>query len=140
MLHALIIIFFFSGHGYHRDLHVLTHSFPTRRSSDLHDHGGHDDHGHEHEDEDPPYVKLRSNRVDVRAEYTEPFAGFEKIRFRGGLTDYQHQEIEGGEVGTTFQRSEERRVGKEGGRTCRSRWSPYHSKKKKHRHKTTQNQ
>src|SRR3546814_8176781 len=26
---------FFSGTGDHRDLHVLTHSFPTRRSSDL---------------------------------------------------------------------------------------------------------
>src|SRR3546814_13597446 len=30
-------------------------------------------------------------------------------------------------------RSEERRVGKECGSTCRSRWSPYHSKKKKHK-------
>src|SRR3546814_17837360 len=28
------------------------------------------------------------------------------------------------------QRSEERRVGKEGVSTCRSRWSPYHSTKK----------
>src|SRR3546814_19365744 len=28
-------------------------------------------------------------------------------------------------------RSEERRVGKEGVSTCRSRWSPYHYKKKK---------
>src|SRR3546814_20006187 len=28
-------------------------------------------------------------------------------------------------------RSEERRVGKEGVSTCRSRWSPYHSQKKK---------
>src|SRR3546814_641740 len=27
--------FFFDGYGDHRDLHVLTHSFPTRRSSDL---------------------------------------------------------------------------------------------------------
>src|SRR3546814_8419262 len=27
--------FFFEGYGDHRDLHVLTHSFPTRRSSDL---------------------------------------------------------------------------------------------------------
>src|SRR3546814_19955799 len=27
--------FFFSGYGDHLDLHVLTHSFPTRRSSDL---------------------------------------------------------------------------------------------------------
>lgn len=69
-----------------------------------HGHGdGHDDHDHDHDHhDDPPYVKLRSKRVDVRAEYAEPFAGFEKIRFRGGLTDYRHQEIEGGEVGTTF--------------------------------------
>src|SRR3546814_3043808 len=28
-------VFFFYGYGDHRDLHVLTHSFPTRRSSDL---------------------------------------------------------------------------------------------------------
>src|SRR3546814_18394446 len=27
--------FFFYGYGDHRDLHVLTHSFPTRRSSYL---------------------------------------------------------------------------------------------------------
>src|SRR6056297_234368 len=29
------LVFFFKGYGDHRDLHVLTHSFPTRRSSDL---------------------------------------------------------------------------------------------------------
>src|SRR3546814_20245895 len=28
-------MFVFKGYGDHRDLHVLTHSFPTRRSSDL---------------------------------------------------------------------------------------------------------
>src|SRR3546814_20171227 len=33
-----------------------------------------------------------------------------------------------------FARSEERRVGKECVITCRSRWSPYHEKKKKHEH------
>src|SRR3546814_19429854 len=32
---------------------------------------------------------------------------------------------------TTNLRSEERRVGKECVSTCKSRWSPYHSKKKK---------
>src|SRR3546814_15958381 len=31
----LILFFFFSLYGDHRYLHVLTHSFPTRRSSDL---------------------------------------------------------------------------------------------------------
>src|SRR3546814_15115165 len=31
---VLLVVFFYL-YGYHRDLHVLTHSFPTRRSSDL---------------------------------------------------------------------------------------------------------
>src|SRR3546814_16886487 len=35
-----------------------------------------------------------------------------------------------GDVAWGIERSEERRVGKECVSTCRSRWSPYHSKKK----------
>src|SRR3546814_12178223 len=31
----ICVSFFFKGSCDHRDLHVLTHSFPTRRSSDL---------------------------------------------------------------------------------------------------------
>src|SRR3546814_16486431 len=31
----MVFVFFLDGDGDHRDLHVLTHSFPTRRSSDL---------------------------------------------------------------------------------------------------------
>src|SRR3546814_21012098 len=38
-----------------------------------------------------------------------------------------------------FSRSEERRVGKECGRTCRSRWSPYHATTK-HKSSTTLDQ
>jgi iron complex outermembrane receptor protein len=67
-----------------------------------HDHDDGHDHDHGHGAGDTPYVKLRSQRLDLRAAYTEPFAGFQELRFRGGLTDYQHREIEGGEVATTF--------------------------------------
>src|SRR3546814_19691237 len=35
-----------------------------------------------------------------------------------------------------YARSEERRVGKEGGSRCRSGWSPYNKKKKKKKRKT----
>lgn len=67
---------------------------------------GHDDgdaHDHDHgEDGDIPYVRLRSNRVDLRAEYLDPLPGFAKLRFRSGITDYQHDEIEDGKVGTRF--------------------------------------
>ena len=51
-----------------------------------HDHGDEDGHDHDHGAEGGglPYVKLRSNRTDLRAEYLDPFAGIEKIRLRGG--------------------------------------------------------
>src|SRR3546814_5362157 len=34
-LYVELSLFFFSLYGAHRDLHLLPHSFPTRRSSDL---------------------------------------------------------------------------------------------------------
>lgn len=68
-----------------------------------HDHGEEDhDHDHEHEHEDPPVVDLVSRRVDVRGEIADPFAGIERLRFRGGYTDYAHDEKDEGVVATTF--------------------------------------
>ncbi len=84
-------------HGTH--LHCGSHEEEDEHG---HEHEEGHEHGHEHEHGDVPYVKLRSQRLDLRAEYLEPFAGFEKVRLRGGLTDYQHDEIEDGVVGTRF--------------------------------------
>jgi len=67
-----------------------------------HDDDDDDDHDHHEHDHAAPWVKLRSERLDFRAEYDDPFAGFERLRVRAGLTDYRHDEIEGGEVGTRF--------------------------------------
>lgn len=69
--------------------------------------GSHDDHDeegeeHDHEHEEAPWVDLKSKRVDFRAEYQQPFEGIETFRARAGYTDYQHDEIEEGEVSTTF--------------------------------------
>src|SRR3546814_12236679 len=46
-------------------------------------------------------------------------------------TPYFHHEVDQALFSLAGERSEERRVGKECVSTCRSRWSPYHSKKKK---------
>ena len=74
-------------------------------SHDDHDHGE-DGHDHDHDDHDHdhgvPVVDLRSGRWDVRGELRDPFAGFERLRLRLGVTDYKHDEKEGGEVATTF--------------------------------------
>lgn len=62
----------------------------------------HDDHGEGAAAEVVPQIRLRSERVDVRGERREPFAGVERIKFRAGVTDYRHDEEERGVVGTTF--------------------------------------
>jgi len=66
-----------------------------------HDH----DHDHDHEEEGDhgvPYIKLRSERFDVRGEYRDPLPGIERARLRMSYTDYAHDEIENDEISTTF--------------------------------------
>ncbi len=67
-----------------------------------HDHDDGHDHEHDHSHEAAPWIELDSKRVDFRAEYAQPFTGFDKIRVRAGYTDYQHDEIEEGSVATQF--------------------------------------
>jgi len=62
---------------------------------------GHD-HDHDHGHGAVPVVDLRSERFDIRGELRNPFAGFSALRLRAGVTDYVHDEIEGGAVSTTF--------------------------------------
>lgn len=65
--------------------------------------GGHGhDHDHDHDDHDSAFIDMQQRRWDLRGEYLEPFAGFERVRLRIGHTDYRHKEMEGSEVGTRF--------------------------------------
>ena len=67
--------------------------------------GGHDDHDHgagDGHDHDIPEVRLKSRRVDVRGELSDPLPGIENIRLRAGYTDYRHDERDQGVVSTTF--------------------------------------
>lgn len=56
----------------------------------------------EEEHGDVPVVDLRSERFDVRGELRNPLAGISALRLRAGVTDYRHDEIEDGAIGTTF--------------------------------------
>jgi iron complex outermembrane receptor protein len=76
-------------HGNH--LHCGSHG-----EDDGHDHGHEDEHG------DVPVVDLRSERLDIRGELRNPFAGFSALRLRAGITDYVHDEVEDGAISTTF--------------------------------------
>ncbi|HAF54587.1 MAG TPA: TonB-dependent receptor [Thauera sp.] len=70
-------------------------------------HGEEDEHEHDHDEHGgTPYVKLDSDRWDLRGELLEPFPGFTRARLRASYTDYGHDEIEQDEgidsVGTRF--------------------------------------
>ncbi|MBS0610668.1 MAG: TonB-dependent receptor [Proteobacteria bacterium] len=49
-----------------------------------------------------PVVDMRSDRMDIRGELRDPFAGFTALRLRAGMTYYPHDEIEDGAIATTF--------------------------------------
>lgn len=73
-------------------------------------HHHHDEHEEEHDDheahdehaDEGVFAKLKQNRVSMAGEWYTPFAGIETLSFNAAYTDYQHQEIEDGSVGTTF--------------------------------------
>jgi iron complex outermembrane recepter protein len=83
-------------HGTH--LHCGGHD----HEEDGHDHGDEHADEHDHDHDEVPFVKLRSNRFDIRSDYRDPLPGFEKVRFRLSFTDYEHDELEHEEVATTF--------------------------------------
>jgi iron complex outermembrane receptor protein len=67
--------------------------------------------GHVHEEgeeeaaagaEEGVRIDLQQRRGDLRGELRNPLRGLSSVRVRFGVADYQHQELEGGAVGTTF--------------------------------------
>lgn len=87
----------------HADCHTHGSDWHCGGHGHGHDHG-HDDHEHEHDHEhgSVPYVDMQQKRWDLRGELSDPLPGFELARLRVGHSNYQHKEIEGGEVGTRF--------------------------------------
>src|SRR3546814_11008140 len=71
--------------------------------------------------ESPTLAKLASRLIQLLRNDGEP-AGQDTLLAQVEQVVSQHTD----EVPAEAMRSEERRVGKEGVRTCRSRWSPYH--------------
>ncbi|GLK46447.1 MULTISPECIES: TonB-dependent receptor domain-containing protein [Novosphingobium] len=94
------------GHSHdYEDCHPHGASLHCGGHDDHADHDDGHDHDHDHDEEghdEVPYVRLRSERIDIRSDYEEPLPGFERVRFRAGMTTYRHEELEHDEVATTF--------------------------------------
>ncbi|HEX4910999.1 MAG TPA: TonB-dependent receptor [Permianibacter sp.] len=55
------------------------------------------------EEEPPVRIDLEQRRTDLKARLDEPLSGFEALKLRIGRNDYEHVELEGEEVGTSFE-------------------------------------
>ncbi len=52
--------------------------------------------------EAPVTVDLKQSKYDFKGQLNKPFAFAEQVRMKFGYTDYKHNELDGGVVGTTF--------------------------------------
>src|SRR3546814_11907488 len=80
---------------------------------------------------DPESVTIRQALFEIGCRMGIAFTVVADRANAGGgiVVRYGRDEAAAGEIALPCARSEERRVGKECVSTCRSRWSPYHSKK-----------
>src|SRR3546814_16651152 len=116
----------------HRELHVLTHSFPTPRASDRPTLGGYiTEHSSWH------WIFLINVPVGIAALVLVEIFVDEPEQIRRDRATLLKRGLRIDYIGVILiflglgfleitMRSEERRVGKECVSTCRSRWSPYH--------------
>src|SRR3546814_13211925 len=144
---------FLEVYGDHRDLHVLTHSFPTRRSAELildAEKGDIVTNHHVAADADEIVVVLSDRRelkatllgtdpeldiavlkVEPKDLVSVPLGDSDKLKVGDFVVAIGNpfglgQTATVGIIGAWGRRSEERRGGKECVSTCRSRWSPSH--------------
>lgn len=85
------------GHSHANGVcHLHGYPFPEPGRIDLHcvGHGSYQN-PFTNPDSDTALINLRSERVDVRADYVDLLPGIANVRVRGSYTDYRHDEIDG---------------------------------------------
>ncbi|WP_372625419.1 TonB-dependent receptor [Arsukibacterium sp.] len=93
-----------------REYGIPGHSHGGHDEHAGHDHGDHDEH-EEHGAEEEVYADLSQNRLQLLSELNSATGFIRSVNTKLAFTDYQHSEIEGGEIGTTFKnRSHEARL------------------------------
>ncbi|WP_287817895.1 TonB-dependent receptor, partial [Idiomarina sp.] len=88
-----------SYQGLYQEYGVPGHAHGEEEHEDEHEHGEEESHA----EASGPYANLEQERIQLAGQWRNPFSGFNRLDFRGALTDYQHQEIEENFVSTQFE-------------------------------------
>ncbi|GAC16412.1 TonB-dependent receptor [Aliiglaciecola lipolytica] len=83
------------------DYGIPGHSHHDEHEEEDHDEDEHEEeHDEEHEEE--VFGRLKQDRYQFLVDFHDLDGFFTEIKFRNAYTDYNHSEIEDGEIGTTF--------------------------------------
>ena len=88
-------------HGEEEELHEEEHHDEDEHHDEEEEH--HEEE-HLHEDEGPGRIVYEQSRTDFELDVKHPTATVEKFRVRAGFSDYEHDEIEGDEISSSFLR------------------------------------
>lgn len=80
------------------------HDHEAEHGDDEHDDDDHDEHAHEEEGEEFIRIDMKQTRYDAMLYLEQPSESIDAIRGFMSYTDYEHQELEGTEVGTLYAR------------------------------------
>ncbi len=81
---------------------VSVSSFDTNYGVPGHHHHHEEEEGEQEEEEEIVRIDLGQTRIDLEGGWYGLSSGIEAINFRMGINDYDHVELEGEEIGTTF--------------------------------------
>lgn len=92
--------------GFETDYGVPGHIHAVDGEHDGHDeeheHEDGDEHAEEHEHDDVARVAVEQRRLDLKGAWYEVGGIIDELNFRLGVADYEHVELEAGEVATRF--------------------------------------
>lgn len=89
--------------NYDNNYGVLGHKHAHHEEHEEHGDEEHEEHDeHAAEQEPDVTIKMKQQRLDFAGEYREPASFIKNIKYKLGLSNYEHKEFEGSEIGTVF--------------------------------------
>jgi len=87
--------------NYNSNYGVLGHAHNEHEEGHAEDENGHDEED-EHAAEQDVIIKMKQQRLDFAGAYKKPIESVKEVKFKLGLSNYEHTEFEGDNIGTKF--------------------------------------
>lgn len=87
--------------NYNSDYGILGHAHNGHEEEHVQEENGHEEE-HEHNSEQDVIIKMKQQRLDFAGAYKKPIESIKEVKYKLGLSNYEHTEFEGDNIGTKF--------------------------------------